>query len=83
MSVEGFSTFGNRKIKFLPETLAEKFPNLIIMWAQSCSIEKISKNNFKSLNKLRGLAIGDNRIEKIASNTFGDLLSLTHLYMGE
>lgn len=83
MSVEGLSSFGNRKIKFLPENLAEKFPKLLIMWAQSCSIEKITKKNFQNLNKLLGLAIGDNRIEKIASDTFGDLLSLTHLYMGE
>lgn len=82
-SVEGFTSYTNKNIRFLPENPAEKFPNLIIMWAQDCSIEKISKKNFQDLNKLRGLALSSNLIEKITSDTFEDLVSLTHLYLGE
>lgn len=82
-SVEGFYSYNNKNIRFLPENLAEKFSNLIIMWAQSCSIEKISKKNFQGLNKLRGLALSSNFIEQITSDTFEDLVSLTHLYLGE
>lgn len=82
-SVEGFASYGNKNLKFMPENLAEKLPNLIIIWAQSCSIEKLSKKNFQNLNKLRGLALSNNLIEKITSDTFEDLVSLTHLYLGE
>lgn len=72
-SVEGFYSHGNKNIKFLPENFAAKFSNSIIIWAQSCSIEKISKKNFQNLFKLHGLALSNNLIEQITSDTFKDL----------
>lgn len=80
-SVDFFNAFLNKKMQFLPENFAEKFPNLVVMWAPQCSIKKISKKNFQNLHKLRGIGLGDNRIEKIASDTFDGLVSLTHLFL--
>lgn len=69
----------NKEIYFLPEKLAETFPNLLTYFAHSCSITEVSKIHFENLVKLRTLELFRNQIEKIPSNTFEDLKSLEHL----
>lgn len=75
-AVEGLVFDNNQKIRFLPEKVAEKFPKLVIYWAQSCSLTEISKIHFENLGSLTQLLLQSNRIEKISSNTFEDLTSL-------
>lgn len=82
-TVEGLSLADNKKIKFLPEKIADKFPNLILYRARSCSIENISKTNFRSLGKLINLVLFANKIEKIPRDTFEDLTSLKYLHLGK
>lgn len=73
----------NKKIRFLPENPADKFPNLKLYRPYSCSIEEISKVNFKDLRKLRKLYLDNNAIRKVASDTFEDLTSLEYLSLGK
>lgn len=63
----------NKRIEFFPENIAEKFPNLIGLNAKSCSLETLSKENFKNFHKLRSMTISYNFIEKISTDTFMDL----------
>lgn len=82
-SVEGFLSIFNKKIEYLPENMAEQFPNLVFIQAQDCSIKAISKQNLKNLKRLRFLALIQNSITKIESDTFGDLLALEELWLSE
>lgn len=82
-NVKGFYSYRNDKIEFLPENFAEKFPNLVVIWASRCSIKKVSKKNFRNLRKLRGLDLDKNQIERIESDTFDDLIELEELHLGK
>lgn len=73
----------NKKIKFLPVDVPNTYPELQIYSALNCSIRTISKENFKGMSKLVILWLSYNRIEKINSNTFEDLTSMTELYLGK
>lgn len=75
-SVEGLTLSHNKMIRFLPEKIFEKFPNLLIYIANNCSLSRILKNNFKGLEKLKILSLSSNQIEIINSDTFEDLSSL-------
>lgn len=82
-SVEGFLSIFNKKIEYLPDNMADKFPNLVFIQAQDCSIKSISKQNFKNLKHLRFLALIQNNITKIESDTFMDLVALEELWLSE
>jgi Leucine rich repeat len=74
----GLRIFENRKVTHLPENVVEKFPKLKGYAAISCSVKEISQLNFKGLN-LTVLNLRDNQIEKIAIDTFKDLVNLEFL----
>jgi Leucine rich repeat len=80
---EGLSFWTNKKIKFLPIQVSEKFPNLLGYQASHCSITEISKKNFEGLTKLKLLHLINNKIEKILSDTFEDLVELTNVTLGK
>lgn len=82
-NIERLVMHGNKKIRFLPEKVAESFPDLLHYLAQRCAITEISIVNFENLTKLRNLNLRENQIEKIADNTFNDLKSLTHLWLSK
>jgi Leucine rich repeat len=75
-SITGLSFTNNENIFFLPENVAEKFPNLLLYTAAKCSIKEVSCQNFKGLKYLKWLILQHNQIEKIKSNTFEDLQEL-------
>lgn len=82
-SVGGLSLHNNKKVEYLPENTAEKFPNLKILHAQGCSIKSVSRQNFKNLKTMRYLVLQNNEIQKIESDTFLDLVALEKLYLGK
>lgn len=82
-SIGGLYFLNNKKVEYLPENTAEKFPNLKILHAQGCSIKSVSKQNFKNLKTLRYLTLRDNEIQKIESDTFLDLVALEKLYLSK
>lgn len=78
-SVKGFDSPNNKFMEYLPEQVAEKFPNLIAYQGINCSVKSISYENFRDLNKLEALYLDDNQIEFIDSGVFQDLTSLRFL----
>lgn len=80
-TVEAIDYDSNKLIRYLPENSAEQFPNLMTIYAPRCSIEVISKSNFCGLHKLENLYLQENLIQKIASDTFEDLIMMDTLYL--
>lgn len=80
-TVEGLRLAENRKIRFLPEKVSEKFPNLLAYYAYSCSLTEVFKINFEKLVKLKILLLDSNQIVKIPSDTFEDLKSLEYVQL--
>lgn len=81
--VEGIDFNGNKNIEYLPYKVYKQFPNLVEYYAPSCSIKQIAKVNFEKLTRLKFIHLSDNKIQKIAANTFGGLESLNELNLGE
>lgn len=81
--VTGFHMYENKKIQYLPDNVAGKFPSLKVWVEADCSIKSISKANFKNLSQLRLLALHSNEIETISSATFEDLVALETLWLGK
>lgn len=73
----------NKNIEFLPENIYEKFPNIVSYTAWDCALNSVSKVNFKSLSKLRRLALNNNKIQRIESDTFEDLKALELLMLSK
>lgn len=79
--IDGIDFSENKRIVFLPILVHETFPNLIGYYAFHCSIREISKKNFDKLSRLEDLNLNSNHIERIKSDTFEDLVSLTQLHI--
>lgn len=82
-TMKGLSFDSNKKIKFLPEAIHEKFPNLSGLSAAGCSIKSITASNFNRLTALTHLYLHYNQIEQISGKMFQDLTSLTSLSLSE
>lgn len=80
-TIGGLDFYSNKNISYLPIKLYESFPNLTYLFAQSCSLATISKENFKQLYKLRWISLSQNKIERIPSDVFEDLQYLEWLYL--
>ena len=72
LSVKAVDMTDNARINFLPEKMAEKFPNLVAISFRDCSIEYVNENHFKDLHELVSLNLALNRIEMIESGAFDD-----------
>jgi Leucine-rich repeat (LRR) protein len=82
-AITGLNLYFNKKIIFMPKKIAEVFPNLLVINAQSCSLKEVTKENFKDLRSLTHLVLKNNRIEAIADSTFEDLTNLKILFLGK
>lgn len=82
-SFKGLSFEGNKNIRFLPVQVAEKIPNLLTYNARKCSVEDVSKENFKGLNKLKILHLAHNQIVVVPIDVFSDLSDLKALFLSE
>jgi Leucine rich repeat len=83
LTMKNLEFYFNREIRFLPVKVHKKFPNLMMINANYCSIKLIAKENFEKLNKLERLYLSGNHIEEIVTNTFEDLTSLEYLYLSK
>lgn len=81
--VQGFYSYGNKNIKFLPVNIHKNFPNLMALEASQCSIELLTKENLQGLSELKMLWLHHNQIEEIRSDTFQGLVSLEWIHLGE
>lgn len=82
-TVKGLEFFGNVNISYLPENVAEVFPNLVGYGAGNCSIKSIRKANFEGLTNLKELLLFENFIETIPNNIFDNLTSLEFINLGK
>lgn len=76
---KGLSFGSNKKVSYLPLYVGDQLPNLLVYVGASCSVRSISKENFKNLKKLKALVLDNNKIEKLFSDTFEDLIALEHI----
>lgn len=73
----------NKNVFFLPENIHEKYPKIMKIEADGCSIKSISNGAFDNLVTLKELFLHYNQITEIESETFKDLLSLEKLDLCE
>lgn len=71
----------NRKVKFLPRNVGEKFPNLVKFEARKCGLTVLRDHYFKSMGNLQYMALNDNKIKTIDSKVFTDLIKLEYLVL--
>lgn len=78
-SMRGLMMKDNKKVLFLPINVYKSFPKLFVYAASNCSLNSVSRDNFKYLVELEALYLSHNQIEAILVNTFEDLTSLKWL----
>jgi hypothetical protein len=82
-AVKGLVFQNNKNIFYLPENVAEKFPNLFEYAALNCSIENVLRQHFSGLKRLRLIDLGYNQIEEMAVETFIGLVSVEEIILRE
>lgn len=70
-------------VEFLPVSVHESFPNLTAYLIRKTPVRKISKKNFEKMYKLKVLALDQNEIEVIKSDTFEDLINVDRISICE
>lgn len=80
--VKSFEIISNLEVKFLPEKIAKKLPNLIEYEVRYCAVTKIDGRHFKYLLELENLDLRHNKIEIVANDSFKDLEKLSRLDLG-
>ena len=73
---EGFSIVNNKEVKFLPENIAESFPELIAYRVADCSITTVDVKHFCGLKKLQIMILKRNEIRILARDSFKELSNL-------
>lgn len=69
----------DKKTKFLPTNLAEKFPNLTEVIVTESGLNQIDKETFERLTSLTSIKITHNKISKISHNSIADNKNLRTL----
>lgn len=81
--VTAISFWRSNQIFFLPENISVNFPNLTFYDAYNNALNEVTKSNFNSLTRVRWLHLSENKLERIANNTFEDMTALEHLFLSE
>jgi len=82
-SVSGLWFDSNKNIYFLPVEIHQSFQFLAALTASNCSIQAVSKKNFRNLDGLKFVFLNDNQITRIPSDLFDDNRALEEVYLGE
>lgn len=69
----------NRRVKYLPKSIGELFPNLEEFCASFCGLTIVRDFYFKNMRSLERLLLGFNQITTIEAKAFDDLVSLYDL----
>lgn len=76
-----FNVAFQKKVTALPVDFDNRFPNLELYNASSCSIQSISKENFEDMKNLQYLYLDNNQIETIARDTFSSVTSSIMIHL--
>jgi hypothetical protein len=82
LEIEALRFEQNMDILYLPEKVAEKFPDLEAYRVDSCRLKVIKRVHFENLTKLRYLRLFESEITQIGKGTFDDLIALEYLDLG-
>ncbi|KAG5684223.1 hypothetical protein PVAND_013461 [Polypedilum vanderplanki] len=77
--VEGLRFIDNINLNFLPDNIAEIFPNLKAISGSKSYLNSISNTDFKGLSKLKYLNLANTDLKVIEEETFTDLIELEEL----
>lgn len=66
---------------YLPKGLQNHFPNIISMVVITSQVKFIRKQDFRGLEKLKQISLGDNEIQTVPQDTFVDLRDLEQIYL--
>lgn len=80
-SIEQFFVKDNSEVKFLPERIGEKFPNLKVLSVSKCALTILREHYFKNMTKLKNLLLNHNQIEMIELDAFKDLKNVETLWL--
>lgn len=69
--------------EYLPINLGCSFPNLVNLYAESCSIKELRKENFQGFTKINFIDLDYNQITVISAEYFAGLSSLRRLDFGK
>lgn len=81
-TVEQFHISDNKKVKFLPGQIGEKFPILKRFWVESCGLIIIRDFYFENMENLDHLNLHNNQIKVIEPGSFKNLVKLDRLNLG-
>lgn len=81
--IEGLSLNYNINARYLPVNISQEFPDLVEISASFCKIQKITKENFYGLTKIKAINLSKNEMQTIDDDTFSDLVSLEWLGLGK
>lgn len=66
----------DKNVKFLPNSIASKFPNVVKLQANGCSLRKVTKLSLRSLIKLKVLMLNNNAIVEVEPEAFYEIFSV-------
>lgn len=72
----------NKELLYLPYNASHVFPGVIEYKAAYCKLQKLFRENFSGLQKLKALHLGHNELQIIDDDTFDGLRSLEFLSLG-
>lgn len=81
VSVQQFYISKNINVEYLPRQIGKTFPNLLELRTTSCGITVVHDYFFEGMKKLQVMVLYNNRISKIESKAFSDLISVTDLIL--
>lgn len=77
--IEAFYIDNDKSVKFIPENIGEKFPNVFTFHVVRTGLTSIGAKDFKNLQILKEIELNDNEIERVNRHTFKYLLQLEHI----
>lgn len=70
----------SKELKFIPRDLIRWFPNLLDVTIINCGIEKVSREDFIGLGKLKVLNLSHNKLTSLPDDLFADMKNIEEIY---
>jgi Leucine rich repeat len=73
----------NKRIRYLPKNIYERFPNLKTLNFEECSLKAVTIENLQKLTYLKRIDFSINEIRTVNVGTFNDLINLEQLILSQ
>ena len=81
--VKALNFVDNKEVQFLPQNMAQTFPNLVAISGFNSSVEAIPRETFKDLRKVKYLNLAKTNLREIDPDTFIDMAELEELDLSD